>query len=110
MLKQKVSNDLVVNSEHNTSMLTQKGSNDFAVNSEHDTSMLTQKGSNDLDHSEPKRPHIELMQEKALKNNSSFVVWSSTPFDSQPEESRTQTRLLAISARPSCQSQPLELQ
>ncbi|KAH3737128.1 hypothetical protein DPMN_043706 [Dreissena polymorpha] len=42
------------------------------------------------------------MQEKALKNNSSFVVWSSTPFDSQPEESRTQTRLLAISARPAC--------
>ncbi|KAH3895534.1 hypothetical protein DPMN_019699 [Dreissena polymorpha] len=42
------------------------------------------------------------MQEKALNNNSSFVVWSSTPFDSQPEESRTQTRLLSISARPAC--------
>ncbi|KAH3895474.1 hypothetical protein DPMN_019639 [Dreissena polymorpha] len=53
-------------------------------------------------HSKPRRPRIELMQEKALKNISSFVVWSSTPFDSQPEESRTQTRLLAISARPAC--------
>ncbi|KAH3703895.1 hypothetical protein DPMN_078947 [Dreissena polymorpha] len=77
MLTQKGSYDLVVNTEHNTSLLTQKGSYDFAVNSEHDTSMLTQKGSYDLDHSEPKRPRIDLMQEKALKNNSSFVVWST---------------------------------
>ncbi|KAH3894749.1 hypothetical protein DPMN_018907 [Dreissena polymorpha] len=53
-------------------------------------------------HSESKRPRIELMQEKALKNNSSFVVRSNTPFDSQPEEIKTQTRLLAISARPAC--------
>ncbi|KAH3897872.1 hypothetical protein DPMN_022068 [Dreissena polymorpha] len=102
MLTQKGSYDLVVNTEHNTSLLTQKGSSDFAVNSEHDTSMLTQKGSKDLVHSKPKRPRIKLMQEKALENNSSFVVWSSTPFDSQPEESRTQTRLLAISARLAC--------
>ncbi|KAH3780877.1 hypothetical protein DPMN_158702 [Dreissena polymorpha] len=102
MLTQKDSYDLVVNTEHNTSLLTQKGRRDFAVNSEHDTSMLTQKGSNDLDNSKPKRPRIELMQEKALKNNSSFVVWSNTPFDSQPEESKTQTHLLAILARPAC--------
>ncbi|KAH3895714.1 hypothetical protein DPMN_019879 [Dreissena polymorpha] len=32
MLKQKGSNDLVVNTEHNTSLLTQKGSKDFVIN------------------------------------------------------------------------------
>ncbi|KAH3895424.1 hypothetical protein DPMN_019588 [Dreissena polymorpha] len=39
MLTQKGSNDLVVNTEHNTSMLTQKGSNDLVVNTEHNTSL-----------------------------------------------------------------------
>ncbi|KAH3879899.1 hypothetical protein DPMN_003809 [Dreissena polymorpha] len=34
MLTQKGSNDLAVNTEHNTSMLKQKGSHDYAVNTQ----------------------------------------------------------------------------
>ncbi|KAH3895959.1 hypothetical protein DPMN_020128 [Dreissena polymorpha] len=36
-------------------------------------------------HSNPKQPGIESALEKALKNDSSFVVWSSMPFGSQPD-------------------------
>ncbi|KAH3781925.1 hypothetical protein DPMN_159834 [Dreissena polymorpha] len=47
-------------------------------------------------HSKTKQPRIELTQDKALKNDSSFVVWSSMPFDSNPTLGRTQTQPLAI--------------
>ncbi|KAH3692919.1 hypothetical protein DPMN_193255 [Dreissena polymorpha] len=38
-------------------------------------------------HFKPKWPRIELMLEKALKNDSSCVVWYSMPFDSHPDVS-----------------------
>ncbi|KAH3879871.1 hypothetical protein DPMN_003780 [Dreissena polymorpha] len=74
-------------------MLTQKGSKDFVVNTKisiHPWGV-------------PQTQITPTILNKVLKVN-------TTPFDSKPEESRTQTRLLAISARPSCQSQLLELQ
>ncbi|KAH3862384.1 hypothetical protein DPMN_025350 [Dreissena polymorpha] len=36
-------------------------------------------------HSKTKQPRIELILDQALKNDRSFVVWSSMPFDSQPD-------------------------
>ncbi|KAH3879269.1 hypothetical protein DPMN_003172 [Dreissena polymorpha] len=51
-------------------------------------------------HSKTKQPRIEQTLDKALKNDRSFVVWSSMPFDSNPTLGRTQTQPLAITARP----------
>lgn len=51
---------------------------------------------------ESKRPHNESTLEKALKNDGSFVVSSSTPLTLNPTLIRTQTGPFAISARLEC--------
>ncbi|KAH3805582.1 hypothetical protein DPMN_133886 [Dreissena polymorpha] len=72
-----------------TQLLTKKGSTDFVVNTH---SIHGHVSGGKLDQQlkqgakgEPIRPGIELALEKALKNDSSFVVWSSMPFGSQPD-------------------------
>ncbi|KAH3784378.1 hypothetical protein DPMN_022206 [Dreissena polymorpha] len=66
-------------------MLTQKGSKDFVVYTERSIHPW----------GVPQTQITPTIVNKVLKVN-------ITPFDSQPEESRTQTRLLAISTRPAC--------
>ncbi|KAH3692969.1 hypothetical protein DPMN_193306 [Dreissena polymorpha] len=54
--------------------------------------------------------HIELMLEKALKNDNSFVMWSSMNFDYQQDVNLNSNTALSNIMEASMSSQLLELQ